>query len=141
MRGSYISDANYMASEQAKDFTYRAEMKLDGNGSAGSMIFRANAIGSSGYYFNLDPNIKSIRLFYKKEGRFEQQQVLAKVPRFVLPGVTYAVKIQAEGLHLRIEIDDEQVIDLEDDTFAVGHFDVNVFGGQAFYQHVRVEKV
>ncbi|MGZ0039932.1 GH32 C-terminal domain-containing protein [Paenibacillus ottowii] len=141
IRGSYISDANYMASEQAKDFTYRAEMKLDGNGSAGSMIFRANADGSSGYYFNLDPNMKSIRLFYKKEGRFEQQQVLAKVPRFVLPGVTYAVKIQAEGLRLRIEIDDEQVIDLEDDTFAAGHFGVNVFGGQAFYQHVRVEKV
>ncbi len=141
MRGSYISDANYMASEQAKDFTYRAEMKLGGNGSAGSMIFRANADGSSGYYFNLDPNMKSIRLFYKKEGRFEQQQVLAKVPRFVLPGVTYAVKIQAEGLRLRIELDDEQVIDLEDDTFAAGYFGVNVFGGQAFYQHVRVEKV
>ncbi|MFK4300503.1 MULTISPECIES: hypothetical protein [unclassified Paenibacillus] len=32
-----------------------------------------------------------------------------------------------------------QVIDLEDGTFAEGHFGVNVFGGQAFYQNVRVE--
>ncbi|MBY0021090.1 levanbiose-producing levanase [Paenibacillus jamilae] len=141
MRGSYISDANYMASEQAKDFTYEADMKLYGNGSAGSMIFRANADGASGYYLNLDPNMKSIRLFYKKEGRFEEQQVLAKVPRFVLPGVTYHIKIQAEGLRLRIEIDNEQVMDLEDDTFAEGHFGINVFGGQAFYQHVRIEKM
>ncbi|MFK4342780.1 hypothetical protein ABH894_003149 [Paenibacillus sp. RC62] len=58
---------------------------LYGNGSAGSMLFRANADRSNGYYLNL------------------------------------------------------QVIDLEDGTFAEGHFGVNVFGGQAFYQNVRVE--
>lgn len=141
VRGSYIMDANYMASEQAKDFTYEADVKLSEHGSAGSMLFRANADGSSGYYLNLDPNMKSIRLFYKKDGRFEEQQVLAKVPRFVLPGVIYHIKILAEGPRLRIEIDDEQVIDLEDSTFTEGHFGVNVFGGQAFYQHVRVEGI
>ncbi|MET3208188.1 UNVERIFIED_CONTAM: levanase [Paenibacillus sp. PvR008] len=141
VRGSYIMDANYMASEQAKDFTYEADVKLSEHGSAGSMLFRANADGSSGYYLNLDPNMKSIRLFYKKDGRFEEQQVLAKVPRFVLPGVIYHIKILAEGPRLRIEIDDEQVIDLKDSTFTEGHFGVNVFGGQAFYQHVRVKGI
>ncbi|KOS04605.1 GH32 C-terminal domain-containing protein [Paenibacillus polymyxa] len=141
MRGSYISDANYMATEQAEDFTYEADMKLHGNGSAGSMIFRANADGSSGYYLNLDPNLKSIRLFYKKDGRFEQQQVLAKVPRFVLPEMFHHIKIVAEGLRICIDVDGEQVIDLEDSTFAEGHVGVNVFGGQAFYQHVRIEPI
>ncbi|WP_200893438.1 hypothetical protein [Paenibacillus terrae] len=34
-----------------------------------------------------------------------------------------------------------QVIDLEDGTFAEGHFGVNVFGGQAFYQNVRVKEI
>uniref|UniRef100_UPI00406C3523 GH32 C-terminal domain-containing protein n=1 Tax=Paenibacillus sp. FSL L8-0158 TaxID=2954752 RepID=UPI00406C3523 len=141
IRGSYSSDANYMAAEQAEDFTYEADMKLYGNGSAGSMIFRANADGSSGYYLNLDPNLKSIRLFYKKDGRFEDQQVLAKVPRFVLPEMFHHIKIVAEGLHIRIDVDGEQVIDLEEGTFTKGHMGVNVFGGQAFYQHVRIEPI
>ncbi|ADM68829.1 Levanase [Paenibacillus polymyxa E681] len=141
IRGSYISDANYMAAEQAEDFTYEADMKLHGNGSAGSVIFRANADGSSGYYLNLDPNLKSIRLFYKKDGRFEDQQVLAKVPRFVLPEMFHHIKIVAEGLRIRIDVDGEQVIDLEDSTFTEGHVGVNVFGGQAFYQHVRIEPI
>ncbi|ALA40936.1 GH32 C-terminal domain-containing protein [Paenibacillus jamilae] len=141
IRGSYISDANYMAAEQAEDFTYEADMKLHGNGSAGSMIFRANADGSSGYYLNLDPNLKSIRLFFKKEGRFEERQVLAKVPRFVLPEMFHHIKIVAEGLRIRIDVDGEQVIDLEDSTFTEGLVGVNVFGGQAFYQHVRIKPI
>ncbi|MGW9528653.1 GH32 C-terminal domain-containing protein [Paenibacillus terrae] len=141
IRGSHIMDANYMASEEAKDFTYEADVKLHGNGSAGSMLFRANADGSSGYYLNLDPNMKSIRLFYKKDGQFEEQQVLAKVPRFVLPEMFHHIRIVAEGLRIRIDIDGEQVIDLEDAAFTEGHVGVNVFGGQAFYQHVRVEQI
>ncbi|WP_025683104.1 GH32 C-terminal domain-containing protein [Paenibacillus maysiensis] len=141
IRGSYIMDANYMASEQAKDFTYEADVKLSEHGSAGSMLFRANADGSSGYYLNVDPNMKSIRLFYKKDGRFEDQQVLAKVPRFVLPEMFHHIKIVAEGLRIRVDVNGEQVIDLEDGTFTEGHVGVNVFGGQAFYQHVRSEKI
>ncbi|MEC0232953.1 GH32 C-terminal domain-containing protein [Paenibacillus kribbensis] len=140
VRGSYTMDANYMASEQANDFTYEADVKLSGHGSAGSMLFRANADGSSGYYLNLDPNMKCIRLFYKKDGRFEDRHVLAKVPRFVLPDMFYHIKIVAEGLRIRVDLDGEQVIDLEDGTFTEGYFGVNVFGGQAFYQNVRNQK-
>lgn len=113
----------------------------DSEGSAGSMIFRANADGTSGYYLNLDLNMKSIRLFYKKDGRFEDQQVLAKVPRFVLPEMFHHIKIVAEGLRIRIDVDGEHVIDLEEGTFTEGHMGVNVFGGQAFYQYVRIEPI
>lgn len=83
--------------EQAGDFTYEAELKLGTSGGAGSLLFRASEDGHSGYYLNLDPNMKSIRLFYKIDGRFEERQVLAKVPVFIQRYQTYKIKIQAEG--------------------------------------------
>ncbi|MNU72397.1 Levanase precursor [compost metagenome] len=136
IRGSYTSDANYMAAERAGNFTYEADMELAKSGGAGSILFRASADGNSGYYFNLDPNMKSIRLFYKVEGRFEERQVLAKVSRFIQSERKYHVKIVADGPHLQIDLDGERVVDLKDGTFAEGQFGVNVFGGQAYYQNV-----
>ncbi|WP_433615982.1 GH32 C-terminal domain-containing protein [Paenibacillus cellulositrophicus] len=138
IRGSYTSDANYMAQEEAGDFALEADMTLGETGGAGSILFRASADGRSGYYFNLDPNLKAIRLFYKVDGRFEDRQVLAKAPRFIQPGRTYHIRIEAKGPQIRAEVDGVQVFDVKDGTFAEGHFGVNVFGGQAFYQQVTV---
>lgn len=138
IRGNYFSDANYIAEQKAGDFTYEADMMIGKSGGAGSILFRASEDGRSGYYLNLDPNMKSIRLFYKIDGRFEDRQVLAKVPTFIQPGQTYKVKIEANGPHIMIFVDGQKVIDLQDGTFAEGHFGLNVFGGYASYQNVNV---
>lgn len=138
IRGNYLSDANYIAEKQAGDFTYEAEMMLGKSGGAGSMLFRASEDGRSGYYLNLDPNMKSIRLFYKIDGRFEERQILAKVPTFIQPGQTYKVKIEAKGPHIVVYVDGQKVIDLQDGTFAEGRFGLHVFGGYASYQNVNV---
>lgn len=141
IRGSYWSDANYMAQEQAGDFSYEADMRLAETGGAGSLLFRASQDGRSGYYFNIDPNMKAFRLFYKVDGGFADRQVLAKVPTFVKPGKTYSVKIEANGPHIRIYVDGVKIMDLSDGTFAEGHFGVNVFGGQAYYQNVKASQM
>lgn len=138
IRGSYFTDANYMAQETAGNFTYEADMKLAETGGAGSILFRASEDGQSGYNFNLDTNMKAYRLFYKVDGRFEERQVLARVPHFVQAGLTYKVKIVASGPHIEIYVNGEKIIDLNDGTFAEGHFGVNVFGGRASYQNVFV---
>ncbi len=49
-------------------------------------MFRASEDGRTGYYLNMDPNMKSIRLFYKIDGHFEDRQLLAEVPSFIQPG-------------------------------------------------------
>ncbi|MBI0578649.1 GH32 C-terminal domain-containing protein [Neobacillus cucumis] len=141
IRGAYTSDANYIAKETAGNFTYEAEMMLGPNGGAGSILFRASEDGRSGYYFNLDPNMKAFRLFYKIDGGFEDRMVIAKVPAFIQPGRTYKVKIEAKGPHIQIYVDDQKIIDLQDGTFAEGHFGLNVFGGQATYQNVNVSNL
>lgn len=138
IRGKYFSDANYIAKEKAGNFTYEADMKLGETGGAGSILFRASEDGRSGYYLNLDPNMKAIRLFYKINGGFEERQVLAKVPTFIQPGHTYKVKIEANGPHIVVHVDSQKVIDIMDGTFAEGHFGLNVFGGSASYQNVNV---
>ncbi|MGZ4159173.1 MAG: GH32 C-terminal domain-containing protein [Neobacillus sp.] len=141
IRGTYTSDANYMAKETAGDFTYEADMTLGQSGGAGSILFRASEDGRTGYYFNLDPNMKAFRLFYKIDGGFEDRMVIGKVPAFILPGKTYKVKIEAKGPHIQIFVDGQKIMDLQDGTFAEGHFGLNVFGGQATYQNVNVSNV
>jgi levanase len=141
IRGTYTSDANYVAAEQAGDFTYEADMMLGKSGGAGSILFRASEDGSSGYYFNLDPNMKAFRLFYKIDGRFEDRMVLGRVPTFIQGGKTYKVKIEAKGPHIVITVDGQKIMDIKDGTFVEGHFGVNVFGGQASYQNVNANQM
>jgi levanbiose-producing levanase len=61
-----LSNAIYIAERQAGDFTYEVDMMLGKLGGAGSTLFRASEEGRSGYYINLDPNMKSIHLFIKR---------------------------------------------------------------------------
>lgn len=138
IRGKYFSDANYIAKEKAGNFTYEADIMLGETGGAGSILFRASEDGRSGYYLNLDPNMKAIRLFYKINGGFEERQVLAKVPTFIQPGHTYKVKIEANGPHIVVHVDSQKVVDIMDGTFAEGHFGLHVFGGSASYQNVNM---
>ncbi|MFD1956631.1 GH32 C-terminal domain-containing protein [Paenibacillus thailandensis] len=137
IRGSYASDANYVARETAGNFIYEADMTLGSDGGAGSILFRASEDGRSGYYFNLDPNMKAFRLFYKIGGYFEDRMVIGRVPAFIQRGTAYHVKIEANGPHIQIYVNGQSVIDVMDGTFAEGHFGVNVFGGQAVYQNVQ----
>lgn len=141
IRGTYTSDANYVAKETAGDFTYETDMMLGQSGGAGSILFRASEDGRSGYYFNLDPNMKAFRLFYKIDGGFEDRMIIAKVPAFIQPGKIYKVKIEAKGPHIQIHVDGQKIINLQDGTFAEGHFGLNVFGGQASYQNVNVSNL
>lgn len=141
IRGTYTSDANYIAKETAGDFTYEADMILGQAGGAGSILFRTSEDGRNGYYFNLDPNMKAFRLFYKIDGGFEERMVIGKVPAFIQPGKVYKVKIEAKGPHIQIYVDGQKIMDLRDGTFAEGHFGLNVFGGQASYQNVNVSNV
>jgi len=136
--GSFDKDANYMSTYSAINFTYEADLKLDESGGAGSMIFRANADGSSGYYFNVDPNLKVLRLFYKDNGALLDNQILATVPKFVMSGKTYHAKIIVNGTNIKVYFDgsSEPVIDVNDISYSRGYFGLNVFGGKAYYQKV-----
>ncbi len=136
IRGGHIGDAAYMSDISAGNFTYEGEIRLGDSGGAGSLLFRASRDGRSGYYVNLDPNLKAIRLFYKVEGRFEERQVLARKAAFLQSGRTYRIKVEANGPHIRVEVDGQELADLEDGTFAEGRFGVHVFGGQAAFQHL-----
>ncbi|MDX8045524.1 GH32 C-terminal domain-containing protein [Gracilibacillus sp. S3-1-1] len=141
IRGSHSSDAHYMAEERAGDFLYEADMLLDKEGGAGSILFRATKDGSSGYYFNIDPNMNAFRLFYKMNGHMEERMILKKVPAFIETGKVYRVRIEANGPHIRVNVDGENIIDIKDGTFAEGHFGLHVFGGQATYQNVEINNV
>jgi len=136
--GYFDQDSNYMSTTSTNNFTYEADLKLDESGGAGSMIFRADSTGANGYYLNVDPNLRTLRLFYKIKGSFSSSQVLASVPTFVQPGKTYHVKIVTSGTNIQVYFDGSTspVINVNDSNFGSGYFGLNVFGGRAYYQNV-----
>ncbi|MEO2204828.1 GH32 C-terminal domain-containing protein [Paenibacillus pabuli] len=137
IQGSDRSDSQYIAQETAGDFRLEADMRLDSEGGAGSILFRASEDGRSGYYLNIDPNLKAIRLFYKVGGKFENRQVLARIPKFIRGDQTYHIRIQAKGTRIQVDLDGEQIMDVQDGMFAEGHFGVHTFGGRASFQNVN----
>ncbi|MGF9696873.1 GH32 C-terminal domain-containing protein [Paenibacillus sp. MABNR03] len=138
IQGSSSGDSQYIAQETAGDFQYEADLTLGAQSGAGSIVFRASEDGRSGYYLNIDPNLKSVRLFYKVNGKFETRQVLTQIPRFIGKDQTYHIKIQADGPRIQVVLDGKRIMDLKDGTFAEGHFGVHVFGGSASFQNVNV---
>ena len=136
--GTFDQDTNYISTVSADNFTYEADIRLDASGGAGSLLFRSNADGSSGYYLNVDPNFRMIRLFYKLNGSFSPSQMLASAPAFIQPGRTYHVKIVASGSNIKVYFDNaaSPAINVNDSTFASGYFGLNAFGGVSYYQNV-----
>lgn len=137
--GSYDSDSNYMSNVSASNFTYEGDIKLDESGGAGALIFRANSDGSNGYYFNIDPDLRTLRLFYKQNGSVIPSQMLATVPMMVQSGKTYHIKIVTNGTNIKVYYDGSTlpVIDINNSTFSSGYLGLNVFGGRAYYQNIN----
>lgn len=136
--GTFDQDTNYISTVSADNFTYEADIRIDSSGGAGSLLFRSNSDGSSGYYLNVDPNFRMIRLFYKLNGSFSPSQLLASAPAFIQPGRTYHVKIIANGTNIKVYFDHatSPSIDVNDSAFSSGYFGLNAFGGIAYYQNV-----
>lgn len=136
--GTFDQDTNYMSTVSADNFTYEADIRIDSAGGAGSLLFRSNSDASSGYYLNIDPNFRMIRLFYKLNGSISPSQMLASAPAFIQPGRTYHVKIVASGTNIKVYFDHaaSPAIDVNDSTFSSGYFGLNAFGNVAYYQNV-----
>ena len=107
----------------------------DGTPGAGSVLLRASADAADGYAVNLDPNLRTARLFRKEGG---QSAVLAEVPLLLRAGSSLPLRIRALGNRIEVFVDGRPVIDTTDTRFARGRIGLNVFGGRTSYQDTFV---
>ncbi|WP_405392709.1 GH32 C-terminal domain-containing protein [Streptomyces sp. NBC_01102] len=107
----------------------------DGTSGAGSVLLRASPDTTDGYAVNLDPNLRTARLFRKDGG---QTTVLAEVPLLLRTGTSLPLRIRARGSRIEVSIDDRPVIDVTDTRFTRGRIGLNVFGGRTAYQDTFV---
>lgn len=99
------------------------------------MLLRATPDTADGYAVNLDPNLRTVRLFRRDGG---QTTVLAEVPLLLRTGVTLPLLIRARGGRIEAFIDGRPVIDVTDTRYARGRIGLNVFGGRTAYQDTFV---
>ncbi|MGW1107644.1 GH32 C-terminal domain-containing protein, partial [Streptomyces sp. NPDC002540] len=107
----------------------------DCTSGAGSVLLRATPDTADGYAFNLDPNLRTARLFRRDGG---QTTVLAEAPLLLRTRVTLPLRIRARGGRIEAFVDGRPVIDVTDTRYARGRIGLNVFGGRTAYQDTFV---
>jgi len=128
-----------IASQNAADFTYEADVKVTGTGGA-ALIFRSQSqttpYASGCYSLLIDDNYNWMHLY-----RFPYH-------RIALEGVTvnkdqwYDLKVVASGSSIKCYLDDNEIISATDSAYASGRFGMLVYDGttsdigEAVFQNV-----
>ncbi|MCX4537096.1 GH32 C-terminal domain-containing protein [Streptomyces sp. NBC_00841] len=136
--GTFDRDSTAVSSTEYGDLELTTLVRFggpDGISGAGSVLLRATPDTADGYAVNLDPNLRTVRLFRRDGG---QTTVLAEVPLLLRTGVTLPLLIRARGGRIEAFIDGRPVIDVTDTRYARGRIGLNVFGGRTAYQDTFV---
>ncbi|WP_329163772.1 hypothetical protein OHA63_01905 [Streptomyces anulatus] len=137
--GHFDRDSTALSSTDHGDFELTTLVRFGGHGPAdgraGSVLLRASADAADGYAVNLDPNLRTVRLFRRDAGR---STVLAEVLLLVRGGTTLPLRIRARFTRIEVLVGDRTVIDTTDGTHRRGRIGLNVFGGRAAYQDTHV---
>lgn len=135
--GAFDKDSNAMSGQSRADLDLTANVRTggpDGTAGAAALVVRASADGRNGYYVNLDPDLRAVRLFAKTNGGFTDADVLADVPALIRHGATYPVRIVATGGRIQVYLAGGLIIDVTDTRYGSGRVGLNVFGGRAAFQ-------
>lgn len=124
------------SSEVGNFFVYEATVKFQSS-SSGSLVFRANEMGTEGYMLRLDSKKSSVQLVDIKTGKRIGKQVKKQLKE----DVTYKVKIAADGPSIKVFLNDRIVADLEDYKHSKGFTGFNVNHGSAKFSQVFVHEV
>lgn len=136
--GFFDRDSTAVSGTEYTDLELTSLVRLggpDGTGGAGSVLLRASPDTADGYALNLDPNLRTVRLFRKDAGR---TTVLAEAPLLIRAGVSIPLRIRARGGRIEAFVDGLPVIDVTDTHHTRGRIGLNVFGGRAAYQDTFV---
>lgn len=136
--GTFDRDSTTVSATEYGDLELTTLIRFggpEGTSGAGSILIRASADAADGYAVNLDPNLRTIRLFRKDAGG---ATVLAEVPLLVRSGTTLPLRIRAQGDRIEVFVDGRSTIDVTDTRYTRGRIGLNVFGGRAAYQDTYV---
>ncbi|WP_219471234.1 GH32 C-terminal domain-containing protein [Nonomuraea rhizosphaerae] len=131
-QGSSGGDAFYLSDHTGADFTYEGDVRLV-SGTAAALTFRADPQARQHYTANVDSRAGVVKLW--RPGRD-----IATYRTPVELGRTYHLKVVTKGASIKVYLDGgaTPVIDATDDSYASGHFGLNVFDGTGQFQNVKL---
>jgi fructan beta-fructosidase len=142
--GSSDGDGFLLGNVTAGDLTYTAALTVvgvrDGNPlpikqeAAAGLVFRANDTVSQGYVANIDARGNSVRLF-----KFNGDGTATTLGMHSTPidtNTAYRLKVTARGSALTVYLNDTQVIQATDTSFAAGNCGLNTWNSVARFDHI-----
>lgn len=135
--GASTEDAFSISDQTAENFLYEADIKVsgdEGEGGAGSLVFRADQQAKNGYFANVDALHDVVKLMKIEDGNIT---VLAEKPMSLDTDQTYQLKVDAFDENIKVYVDDELMHDINDDSFTNGHLGLNVWNSSTLFQNVN----
>lgn len=135
--GASAEDAFTMSEQTAENFLYEADIKVsgeEGEGGAGSLVFRADQEAKNGYFANIDALHDVVKLMKVEDGNIT---VLAEESMNLDTEQTYQLKVDAFDENITVYVDGKLIHDIDDGTFTNGHLGLNVWNSSTLFQNVN----
>lgn len=120
-------------------FVYESNVKIKSSSknTTGSLVFRANDMGTEGYMLTLEPTKSRVQLVDMNSGKVIGKPIKKQMKK----GVSYKVKIIADGPLIRVFLNNDIVIDIKDLKNSKGVTGFHVEDGTTEFSEVLVHEV
>lgn len=134
--GSADGDGWILSSNFGQDFTYESDVQISRykGTSAGSLIFRSDKTAEHAYVVNVDAKNDSVAVFKRGDGGGE----LAKHPMRIDTEKNYHLKVVAVGPDIKVYMDGQPIIDVQDSAYSGGYFGLNVYNSLTWFTNLYV---
>lgn len=133
MTGTYVNDNGfYMSSQTASNFLYTGDVKIESTYASAKLVFRAQSSEFSSYAVDIDPNMDRVRLFNFASGDIQVYNTQIDT------GVTYKVKVIANGNNIKVYLNSVKVIDATATAYSSGRIGLSVYNGTAYFNNVNM---
>ncbi len=126
-----------MTSQTGGSFTYEGDITLNeknGREGAGGLVFRADKNAKNGYVVSLDAKNDVVTLNKNING---SNQEIARYSLTLETSSTYNVRVNAEGDHIQVFVNDKPIIEKIDTEFNYGYYGLTAWNSTAAFRNVE----
>jgi fructan beta-fructosidase len=128
-----------ISSQTGGSFIYEGDITLNeknGREGAGGLVFRADKSAKNGYVVSLDAKNDVITLCKNVNGTNEE---IVRIPFTLNTSTAYHVKVEADGDHIQVFVNDQPIIEKTDTEFDSGYYGLSAWNSTAAFRNVEFQ--
>ncbi len=131
------ASSSAISAQKGGSFTYEGEVILvefNGRKGSGGFVFRSDSEMRNGYVAVLDPENDVVSLRLLQEGI---ETELASTSMELDIDIQYRMKVETNGSKIKVFLNDQLVIELEDSTLESGHYGLTTWNSNSVFRNMK----